>query len=165
MSVTKIVLCLCIAGALYAFFREPGPALSPEQEAALRSLDIDGKTRLANLPLDQAIKQVKGDGSLVIVTFEDPLCPYCKGMDRKLSKLDNVTLYTFLYPVLSDKSWRLSQQIWCAGDRAQAWNGWMLQGKTPYGAASCDTSVLKRNLEFGERNWKIRGVPYVLRAY
>jgi thiol:disulfide interchange protein DsbC len=164
MSLTKIMLCLCIAGALFAFFRKPEPA-SSGQEVALRGLFINGETRLADLPLDRAIKQVKGNGALVIVTFEDPLCPYCKDLDRKLSGLNDVTLYTFLYPILSDRSRELSRQIWCAGDRAQAWNSWMLQDKTPSSVAGCDTTVLDRNLEFGERNWKIRGVPYVLRAY
>ena len=78
--------------------------------------------KFADLPLDRAIKQVRGDGKRVLATFEDPNCGYCKRLAKDLQKLDNVTIYTFLLPILSEDSLKKSKQIWCAADRSKAWN-------------------------------------------
>ena len=83
--------------------------------------------KFSELPLERAIKQVKGDGRRVLATFEDPNCGYCKRLAKDLQKLDNVTVYTFLYPILSEDSVRKSRQIWCASDRAKAWSDWMVE--------------------------------------
>ena len=56
------------------------------------------------LPLDLAIKQVKGDGSRKVAIFEDPNCGYCKQLRKTLEDVDNLTVYTFLYPILSPDS-------------------------------------------------------------
>ena len=50
--------------------------------------------KFGDLPLDRAIKQVRGDGKRVLATFEDPNCGYCKRLAKDLLKLDNVTVYT-----------------------------------------------------------------------
>jgi thiol:disulfide interchange protein DsbC len=107
---------------------------------------IDGKTmknvtdermqkltaiKFSDLPLALAVKQVRGDGKRVFATFEDPNCGYCKKMAKDIAKLDNVTIYTFLYPILSPDSLEKSNQIWCAADKAKAWNDWMVDGKAP----------------------------------
>ena len=101
---------------------------------------IDGKTmknvtaermqkltaiKFTDLPLENAIKQVRGDGKRVLATFEDPNCGYCKKLAKDLSKLDDITLYTFLLPILSPDSLEKSNQIWCSADKAKAWNDWM----------------------------------------
>ena len=134
---------------------------------------IDGKTmknvteermrkltaiRFNELPLDRAIKQVRGDGKRVLATFEDPNCGYCKRLDKEMLKLDNVTIYTFLLPILSEDSVRKSRQIWCSADRAKAWNDWMLEGKAPAGKEDCDTTAVSKNQEFG-RKLNISGTP------
>lgn len=134
---------------------------------------IDGKTmknvteerlkrltaiKFGELPLEQAIKQVRGDGRRILATFEDPNCGYCKRLAKELLKVDNVTVYTFLYPILSEDSVRKSKQIWCAADRAKAWNDWMVEGKAPTGRDDCDTSAVSRNQEFG-RKLNISGTP------
>lgn len=134
---------------------------------------IDGKTmknvteermkkltaiKFSDLPLDRAIKQVRGDGKRVLATFEDPNCGYCKRLAKELLKLDNVTIYTFLLPILSEDSVRKSKQIWCSGDRAKAWNDWMVDGKSPAGREDCDTSAVTKNQEFG-RKLNITGTP------
>jgi len=85
--------------------------------------------KFGELPLDRAIKQVRGDGKRVMATFEDPNCGYCKRLAKDLQKLDNVTIYTFLLPILSEDSVHKSKQIWCSADRAKAWNDWMLTPK------------------------------------
>lgn len=114
--------------------------------------------RFADLPLERAIKQVRGDGKRVLATFEDPNCGYCKRLAKDLLKLDNVTIYTFLYPILSEDSVRKSKQIWCSADRAKAWNDWMVDGKAPAGKEDCDTSAVGKNQDFG-RKLNISGTP------
>lgn len=114
--------------------------------------------KFSDLPLDRAIKQVRGDGKRVLVTFEDPNCGYCKRLAKELQKLDNVTIYTFLYPILSEDSVKKSKQIWCATDRAKAWNDWMQDGKAPSGRDDCDTGAIVKNQEYGHK-YNITGTP------
>jgi len=94
----------------------------------------------------------------VLATFEDPNCGYCKRLAKELTKLDNITVYTFLVPILSEDSFKKSKQIWCASDRAKAWNDWMVENKAPEGKDDCDTSAIVKNMEFG-RKLKINGTP------
>lgn len=130
---------------------------------------IDGKSgknltneRLfANLPLDAAVKQVRGNGKQTLVTFEDPNCGYCKKLAKDLLQAKNVTIYTFLYPVLGDDSVEKSKAIWCAPDRAKAWNDWMVSGR-PAAAASdkCDLAGLDKSTETGQK-MRINGTPAI----
>ncbi len=139
---------------------------------------IDGKTmknvtdermqkltaiKFSDLPLPLAVKQVRGDGKRVFATFEDPNCGYCKKMAKEIAKLDNVTIYTFLYPILSPDSLEKSNQIWCAADKAKAWYDWMVDGKTPAGKGDCDTTAVKKTIELG-RKLAINGTPTVFFA-
>lgn len=112
--------------------------------------------KFSDLPLDLAIKQVKGNGKRVIATFEDPNCGYCKRLAKELVGISDVTVYTFLYPILSQDSVDKSQNIWCAADKAKAWNDWMVNGTAP-AAAKCDNPVQK-TLAFGQK-LNIRGTP------
>lgn len=114
--------------------------------------------KFAELPFNLAVKQVRGDGKRVFATFEDPNCGYCKKMAREMAKLDNVTIYTFLYPILSPDSLEKSNQIWCSADRAKAWTDWMVDGKAPSGKGDCDTSAIRTTLETG-RKLAINGTP------
>ena len=114
--------------------------------------------KFSELPFERAIKQVRGDGKRVIATFEDPNCGYCKRLAKDLQKLDNVTVYVFLYPILSEDSLKKSKQIWCAADRSKAWNDWMVDGRAPSGKEDCDTSAVTKNQEFGRR-LNISGTP------
>jgi thiol:disulfide interchange protein DsbC len=114
--------------------------------------------KFADLPTAQAIKQVRGNGKRVLATFEDPNCGYCKRLAQELIKLDNVTLYTFLSPMLSEDSDKKSRQIWCAADKAKTWNDWMVDGKTPDGKSDCDTRAVDRNIELAQK-LNIRGTP------
>ena len=114
--------------------------------------------KFTDLPFERAIKQVRGDGKRVLATFEDPNCGYCKRLAKDLQKLDNVTVYTFLYPILSEDSIRKSKQIWCSSDRAKAWNDWMIEGRAPAGKEDCDTTAVSKNQDFGRR-LSISGTP------
>ncbi|NVM77961.1 thiol:disulfide interchange protein DsbC [Duganella sp. SG902] len=102
-------------------------------------IDEISKIKFSDLPLDKAIKTVKGDGSRVIAVFEDPNCGYCKRLRQTtLKETDNVTIYTFMYNILSDDSFTKSKNIWCAADRSKAWDDWMVGGKAaPAAGASC----------------------------
>ncbi len=102
-------------------------------------IDEITKISFSDLPLDKAIKTVKGDGSRVIAVFEDPNCGYCKRFRQTtLKETDNITVYTFLYNILSDDSFVKSKNVWCAPDRNKAWDDWMVGGKAaPVAPASC----------------------------
>ena len=110
------------------------------------------------LPLELAIKQVRGNGKNVLVTFEDPNCGYCKKLAKDMQSLKNATIYTFLYPVLGEDSTQKSKAIWCAADKAKAWNDWMLAGKAPSPADSCDITGLDKSIALG-RKLRIAGTP------
>jgi thiol:disulfide interchange protein DsbC len=119
--------------------------------------------KFGDLPLERAIKQVRGDGKRVMATFEDPNCGYCKRLAKEMQKLDNVTIYTFLLPILSEDSVHKSKQIWCSSDRAKVWVDWMVDGKTPSGREDCDTAAVTKNQEFG-RKLNITGTPTIFFA-
>jgi thiol:disulfide interchange protein DsbC len=112
----------------------------------------------STLPLEYAIKRVHGDGKRVFATFEDPNCGYCKRLAKEMVKLDNVTIYTFLMPILSQDSLDKSNRIWCSSNRAKAWTDWMVDGKTPAGKGDCDTTAVKKTVEIGQQ-LKISGTP------
>ena len=114
------------------------------------------------LPLKDAFVTVRGDGKRQMVVFADPNCGYCKRFERDLQKVNNVTVHTFLYPILSPDSAEKSRNIWCAKDRTTSWDDWMLRDKTP-ADASCDTAALQRNMAFGKKH-KITGTPTVIFA-
>ncbi|MDD2663414.1 MAG: DsbC family protein [Dechloromonas sp.] len=137
-----------------------GKSMKNVTEERMRKLTA---IKFGELPFDRAIKQVRGDGRRVIATFEDPNCGYCKRLAKDLQKLDNVTVYTFLYPILSEDSVRKSKQIWCSADRARAWNDWMVDGKAPSGREDCDTAAITRNQEYGRR-LNISGTPTIFFA-
>ena len=114
----------------------------------------------ADLPLELAFKQVRGDGKRVLASFEDPNCGYCKRLAKDMIKLDNVTLYTFLLPILSPDSLEKSKRIWCSTDKAKAWNDWMIDGKAPTGRTDCDTTAIQKSVELGQK-LAISGTPTI----
>jgi thiol:disulfide interchange protein DsbC len=124
--------------------------------------NLTAERQFNSLPLELAIKNVRGNGKGVIVTFEDPNCGYCKKLAQELQKVKNATIYTFLYPVLGDDSFEKSKAIWCASDRARAWNDLMLAGKAPAKASEkCDLAGLQRSTELGQR-LRINGTPHLM---
>ncbi|MDO8787194.1 MAG: DsbC family protein [Sulfuritalea sp.] len=116
------------------------------------------------LPLDLALKQVRGSGKNIMVTFEDPNCGYCKKLAKDILTLKDVTVYTFLLPVLGDDSYEKSKAIWCAPDRSKAWTDWMNSGKAPPAVtAKCDTAGLDKSAQLGGK-LSIRGTPHIMFA-
>jgi thiol:disulfide interchange protein DsbC len=117
--------------------------------------------KFSELPLKQAFKQVHGNGKRVMATFEDPNCGYCKKLAKELAKVDNVTIYTFLVPVLGPDSDKKSRQIWCSDNPTKVWNEWMVEGKPLSGSTNCDTGAIRRNSELAEK-LRVRGTPAIV---
>jgi thiol:disulfide interchange protein DsbC len=111
----------------------------------------------AALPLKDAFTIVRGNGKRKVAVFEDPNCGYCKRFERDLQKVDNITVYMFLYPILGPDSARKSRDLWCAKDPGKAWLDWMVRDQAAP-AGNCDAAALARNLEFGKKH-KITGTP------
>jgi thiol:disulfide interchange protein DsbC len=82
-----------------------------------------------HLPFERAIKTVRGNGSRQLAIFEDPLCPYCRQLEKNMADLNDVTIYTFLFPLESVHAGATmrSRQIWCSADRSATWSAWMSQ--------------------------------------
>ena len=129
-------------------------------EARLSDLN---RVDFANLPFANAVKVVKGNGSRKIAVFSDPNCPYCHQLESTLKSIDNVTVYTFLYPVLSPDSTAKAKQIWCSSDRAKAWQSWMLERQAPSASGNCNTAALDSNLALGAK-MNVTGTPTVILA-
>ncbi len=123
------------------------------EERVTRLSAVDFKS----LPFKDAFTIVRGNGKRKIAIFEDPNCGYCKRFERDLAKIDNVTVHVFLFPVLGPDSQTKSQAIWCAKDKAQAFEDWMVRNVVP-AAANCDTTAIQRNLAFGQKH-RITGTP------
>lgn len=116
----------------------------------------------SSLPLKDAIAVKQGNGKRRVAVFADPNCGFCKRFERDLMSIKDVTVYTFLIPILGPDSTAKSRDIWCAADSGKAWRGWMLDGKNPPKAgAKCDAAALERNLALS-RQYRINGTPAVV---
>jgi len=125
-------------------------------------LDEINKVAFSDLPLDLAMKQIKGDGSRVIAVFADPNCAYCKRFEKTLEGVNNVTVYTFMYNILSKDSDTKARNIWCSANPTQAWTAWMVDGKTPPAApASCTNTPNEKVFELGKK-LRITGTPTII---
>lgn len=144
----------------YLFIGQVYDAKTSRNITKARVEDLN-KIKFSDLPLSLAMKQVKGDGKRVIAVFEDPNCGYCKRLRQTtLKDIDNVTIYTFMYNILSEDSFAKSKNIWCAPNRIKAWDDWMINGKLPPAApASCETPNDKI-VALGQK-LKIQGTPAI----
>ncbi|UVW29320.1 DsbC family protein [Massilia sp. H6] len=124
-------------------------------------LEEINKITFSDLPLEMALKHVKGNGKRTIAVFEDPNCGYCKRLRQTtLKDIDNVTIYTFMYNILSEDSFVKSKNIWCAPDRNKAWDDWMVNGKLPPTAPSACTTPNDKIVALGQK-LKIQGTPAI----
>jgi len=132
--------------------------LTDERLSKLRNIDFAG------LPVELAIKEVKGNGKRKLVVFSDADCPFCKRLEKSLLEVTDVTAYTFLYPIdkLHPQANERSRRVWCSADRLRAWKDWMLEGKNPTAAADCDNPVAKV-AALGEK-YRVNGTPTLVFA-
>ena len=113
----------------------------------------------AKLPLKDAVVWKQGSGARKLVVFADPNCGYCKKLERDLSSVPNITVFTFLVPILGGDSPEKARNIWCAKDRSKAWRNWMVDDAPPPSAdQTCDTAALSRNVLLGEKHG-VTGTP------
>ncbi|MHB1655613.1 MAG: DsbC family protein [Burkholderiales bacterium] len=127
--------------------------ITNERLAKLNAVNPD------TFPLDHAIKFVKGDGSRKLIVFSDPECPYCKRLEQELGKVNNVTIYDFLYPIesLHPGTTAVSRAIWCAKDRNAAWQNALLKNVYPKNDGKCDNPV-DANIALGDK-LHVTGTP------
>lgn len=127
----------------------------------LQQLNI---VKFNELPLNQAIKFVKGNGSRKLAIFSDPECPFCKKFEQELSKVDNITLYIFPYPIagLHPKSVAESKAIWCAPDKMLAWQNALLKNTPPDNTGDCNNPI-DANITLGNK-LNINGTPTLIFA-
>lgn len=114
-----------------------GRSLTEERKTDLNAIDFNA------LPLDKAVKEVRGKGSLKIAVFSDPDCPFCKRLEREFAKMNDVTIYNFMMPIpsLHPDAHRKAVQIVCQPNPTKAWTDWMREGKMPPKVAECKNSV------------------------
>ena len=117
----------------------------------------------STLPLDMAIKEVRGDGKRVMAVFADPDCPFCQRLEKSLETVDNVTVYTFLYPLtqLHPGAMKKARKIWCSEDRSTTWTTWMRTGSLTAEKDDCDLGTLDQMRELAEKI-KVSATPTVI---
>jgi thiol:disulfide interchange protein DsbC len=123
-----------------------------------RQADLN-RIKWSELNPSNALKFVRGNGSRQMAVFSDPNCGYCKRLDKSLQQLDNVTIYTYLIPILSPDSAQKSKQIWCSADPQKSYIDWMINGITPSGKSDCSTP-LDKNMAFA-KTYGITGTPTI----
>lgn len=130
------------------FLIAEGRLVDPKTKKDITGERLEELTKIdfSSLPLDQAIKVVKGNGSRKLVVFSDVDCPYCKRLEQnELSNITDVTVYTFLYPIqqLHPDAEAKSRAIWCANNRVKAWEDWILRNQLPKSAGNCEVPLEK----------------------
>lgn len=117
-----------------------------------------------SLPLTNALKTVKGKGERKLAVFSDVDCPYCRKFEEELKRVDNITVYTFLYPIegLHPKAVQMSKQIWCAPDRNKAWDNYISNGSIPNNDGKCANPV-DETIALGQ-SLKVSGTPTLIFA-
>ena len=118
--------------------------LTEERMNKLLSISMD------KLPLQDAVKIRRGNGRRVLVMFSDPYCPACQQFEKELFRVDDITIYVFMYPVIHPELAEQSKAIWCSPDRSKAWLDLALRGKRPSANAGC-ANPIESNLALGHR--------------
>jgi thiol:disulfide interchange protein DsbC len=144
-----------------------GHVIETRTRANLTEARLDKLTAIdfASLPLKDAIVWKAGTGERKLVQFADPNCGYCKRFERELTQIKNVTVYTFLLPILGGDSPEKSRAIWCAKDPGETWRAWMIDGQAPprVMGSKCDASALDRNVALARKH-RINGTPALVFA-
>ncbi|XHS80271.1 DsbC family protein [Burkholderiaceae bacterium UC74_6] len=131
---------------------------------AMRNLTQDriekiNRIEFSALPLKDAVVWKTGTGARKIAVFADPNCGYCKQFERSLQNVKDLTVYTFVVPILGGDSPDKARAVWCAKDRTASWKGWMIEGKPLVKPLSaCDDAAIQRNAEL-TRRYHINGTP------
>lgn len=127
--------------------------LTEERQAKLSQFDFSA------LPLQDAVVWKVGTGKRRMAIFADPNCGYCKRLEHDMQQLKDVTVYTFLIPILGGDSPQKAQNIWCSKNNTQVYRDWMLDGVAPprFMGMSCATPM-DRNLALA-RKLRVEATP------
>lgn len=127
-------------------------------------LDEANKIDFEKLPLDKAVKIVKGNGSRAFAVFTDPDCPYCKQLEKVVGSIDNYTMYVFMFPIpqLHPAATDHANGVWCAKDRADAWSKSMASGIFPDVPKDCVTPT--NEVQILGSSLGVQGTPTLFRA-
>ena len=131
-----------------SFLIAEGRLVDPKTKKDITGERMEELTKIdfSSLPLEQAIKVVKGNGSRKLVVFSDVDCPYCKRLEQnELSNVTDITIYTFLYPIeqLHPDAAAKSKLIWCANNRVKAWEDWIFNNQLPKASGTCEVPLEK----------------------
>jgi len=146
----------------YVFFGNVIETKSKKNLTQVRQRELSA-IKFSDLPLNLAVKTVRGKGTRVMATFEDPNCTYCKRLQKEIAKVDDVTVYTFLMPILSEDSTTKSRAIWCAPDKSKAWAEYMVDNKAPPAPPESCKAPTDQVKELGQK-YRIRGTPTIFLA-
>jgi thiol:disulfide interchange protein DsbC len=138
-----------------------GELIETKSRTNLTQARIDKLTAIdfASLPLKDAIVWKQGTGARKLVVFADPNCGYCKKFEKEMQQVKDVTVYTFLIPILGGDSPDKARNIWCAKDNAAVWRDWMIKGAAaPRSMGQCDTAAIDRNLALSKK-YRVTGTP------
>lgn len=132
--------------------------LTEERRRKLNAIKWD------TLPLNKAIKLVRGNGKRKIAVFSDPDCPFCKRFEKQMLSVNDVTIYTFLLPIASlhPQAPEKSKDIWCSADRTKAWYDLMLKDVAVPDAPNCETPI-NEIAQIGQKH-RINGTPTLVFA-
>jgi len=144
------------AGAKYLIQGEIIELASGKNITEQRQADLN-RIKWTDLNQANAFKTVRGNGTRQLAIFSDPNCGYCKRLEKSLQQLDNVTIYTYLIPILSADSIQKAKQIWCSTDPNKTYMDWMINGVAPSGKTDC-SNPLDKNLTYA-KTYGITGTP------
>ena len=162
---------------LPALNKEAATPGEPKEIAALNQASLNcPKAEQANLYVGLgAKKRIAQDqfehialGCIAFSKTESLLGPdSTKALDDAIAyllKLDNVTIYTFLFPLdgLHPDASKKAKLIWCSTDKSAAWRDYMLHDKSPATGKRCD-SPIDRNVQLGQK-LNFNGTPTLVAA-
>ena len=129
-------------------------------EARMRVL---GAIKPESLPLNLALKKVKGNGKRTLVVFSDPDCPYCRKLEKELTGITDVTIYTFVFPIASlhPQAPEHARWIWCSADRQKSWDNYLLRNVLP---AQKDCANPLDTIQALGAKYRINGTPTLIFA-
>ncbi len=133
-----------------------GRLMDLDKKLDLTKASIDKASAInfgTDLPLQLAIKEVKGTGKRVMAVFEDPACPSCRVLHKLLSQMEDVTIYHFVYPIIDPTAgaYKIMATL-CAPEtnRVAIWNTFM-DGGMVEGDVSCDASSVRTIMDAGKK--------------
>jgi len=127
--------------------------LSEERRRILFAIDFD------KLPLELAVKKVKGNGKRKLAQFTDPNCSFCKRLEKELNNVTDVTIYSFLYPIFPGSD-EMVRNVLCSKNPVQTWDNWMLNGIAP-AKAICDTPQTAQIMALAQK-LHVNGTPNII---